>query len=96
MRATTVTTSEMLAAGSWLPRDFLAEHGLSCERCGLTPANVTRARRKNPRTELLVKVGERDVGPTGTVRVPVYRCRNEESCAVRARRLAGERPAGSA
>lgn len=78
-RATVVMLSEVHAAGSLAPSDFLSGTD-SCYLCGLTPADVCSPRRPNPSTALLEPAAPAEDDPMRRSR---RRCRNREACARR-------------
>ena len=82
-KITTIMLSEVSAAGTMLPADFMAESGRSCYRCGLTPANIEKKRRTNPSTALLQTVPPNPSDPLLRTR---FECRNRTACDARRRR----------
>lgn len=86
MRHTVIMLSEVAAAGTMLPRDFLAPAGRSCCFCGLTPANVTDRRRTQPASALLEAFA---IDQTDPLLRTLYRCRNRDGCERRRRIVRG-------
>lgn len=82
-KATIVSSREIGAANTMSPHDFLeGEPRHACHLCGLSPVNVEKRGRTNPRTALLELAGPDKRDP---LKRSLYRCQDRAACDGRVR-----------